>query len=49
MDFNLLKNVLDTNTQNLSNEFKRIFHGRGNYYKNFEFLTIDSIDTIISI
>lgn len=30
-------------------EFQRIFHGRGGYYKGLEFLTIDSIDTVLSV
>jgi len=49
MDFELLKNTLKENSLDLSNEFKRVFHGRGNYYKDFEFLTIDSIDLILNI
>jgi 23S rRNA (cytosine1962-C5)-methyltransferase len=49
MDFNLLKDVLQKNSLNLTKEFKRIFHGRGNFYKNFSFLTIDSIDTILNV
>jgi len=44
-----LKIILEHNSQNLSEEFKRVFHGRGGLYKNFEFLTIDSIDTILNI
>ena len=44
-----LKIILEHNSQNLGEEFKRVFHGRGGLYKNFEFLTIDSIDTILNI
>ncbi|MEA2017113.1 MAG: class I SAM-dependent methyltransferase [Campylobacterota bacterium] len=44
-----VKNILELNSQNLSCEFKRVFHGRGKLYKNFEFLTIDSIDSILSV
>jgi len=49
MDFKLLENTLKENSLDLSNEFKRVFHGRGNYYEGFEFLTIDSIDDILNI
>ena len=44
-----IQNILAQNSQDLSCEFKRLFHGRGNLYKNFEFLTIDSIDDILSV
>ncbi len=37
------------NTSNTTSEFKRIFHGRGGLYDNFKHLTIDSIDTILSV
>ncbi len=40
---------IEQNSKNLTNEFKRLFHGRGNIYKGWEFLTIDSIDDILSI
>jgi len=44
-----VKDKLLQNSVNLTQEFKRLFHGRGGLYPNFKFLTIDSIDTIISI
>jgi len=44
-----LKEVLEKNALNLTNEFKRIFHGRGEVYENWKFLTIDSIDDILSV
>ncbi len=44
-----IQNILEQNSQDLSCEFKRLFHGRGKLYKNFEFLTIDSIDDILSV
>ena len=44
-----IKNILEQNSKNLSCEFKRLFHGRGNIYKNWEFLTIDSIDDILNV
>ncbi|MDD5157160.1 class I SAM-dependent methyltransferase [Sulfurimonas sp.] len=44
-----LKNHLQNNSKNLSNEFKRLFHGRGGVYDEWSFLTIDSIDKILSV
>ena len=49
MNFTLLNDVLKTNSKNLNYEFKRLFHGRGNFYEGFSFLTIDSIDTILNV
>ncbi|MDQ1263891.1 MAG: rRNA (cytosine1962-C5)-methyltransferase [Campylobacterota bacterium] len=43
-----LKAELLTNMADTTNEFKRIFHGRGGVYEGLRHLTIDSIDTIIS-
>jgi len=40
---------LKKNSQNLSPEFQRIFHGRGGLYEGFKHLSIDSIDTILSV
>ncbi|EQB40447.1 hypothetical protein M947_01220 [Sulfurimonas hongkongensis] len=37
------------NSKDLSAEFKRLFHGRGGLYDDFKHLTIDSIDTILSV
>lgn len=37
------------NNQKTTTEFKRLFHGRGGVYEEFKHLTIDSIDTILSI
>jgi 23S rRNA (cytosine1962-C5)-methyltransferase len=45
-----LQTLLENNSNNLSNEFKRLFHGRGSLYgENWRFLTIDSIDDILSV
>ena len=49
MKINELEKLLVNNSQNLTQEFKRLFHGRGNEYSGWSFLTIDSIDTILSI
>ncbi|MDQ7061733.1 MAG: hypothetical protein Q9M43_11650 [Sulfurimonas sp.] len=37
---------LEANSKNLTDEFKRLFHGRGGLYEDWKNLTIDSIDTI---
>ncbi len=44
-----VKKVLEKNSLHLSNKFKRIFHGRGGIYEDWKFLTIDSIDNILSV
>jgi 23S rRNA (cytosine1962-C5)-methyltransferase len=44
-----LLEIIEGNSLALDEEFKRVFHGRGNYYEGWESLTIDSIDTILSI
>ena len=33
--------------QNTTDEFERIFHGRGGCYENFEHITLDSIGTVL--
>lgn len=40
----ILNNLIDKNS-----EFKRIFHGRGNFYEAFNYLTVDSIDDIFYV
>jgi len=49
MDHAQLLELLQTNSQDLSEEFKRLFHGRGGLYEGFKNLTIDSVDTILSV
>lgn len=50
MNLDELKILLEQNSQNLNEEFKRLFHGRGVLYGDeWKFLTIDSIDTILSV
>lgn len=44
-----LHTLLNKNSNDLTNEFKRIFHGRGGLYEEWKFLTIDSIDTILHV
>jgi 23S rRNA (cytosine1962-C5)-methyltransferase len=40
---------IQNNSSDLSQEFKRLFHGRGGLYEEYKNLTIDSIDTILSV
>ncbi len=40
---------IEENSLNLTIEFKRLFHGRGGLYEGWNHLTIDSIDTILSV
>ena len=44
-----LKEIIIENVKDTTEEFKRVFHGRGNYYEDFSFLTIDSIDKILFV
>lgn len=44
-----LQNHLEENSKCLTNEFKRIFHGRGGLYEDWKHLTVDSIDDILSV
>jgi len=46
IDIKDLENIIVKNIPS-SNEFKRVFHGRGNFYNNFEYLTIDFIDGVL--
>ncbi|AXH12541.1 class I SAM-dependent methyltransferase [Halarcobacter bivalviorum] len=47
MNISELENLLKENLKEKTKEFKRIFHGRGNLYDGYSFLTIDSIDKIL--
>ncbi|MCK4738204.1 MAG: class I SAM-dependent methyltransferase [Sulfurimonas sp.] len=40
---------MQENSKELTNEFKRLFHGRGGLYEGWKHLTIDSIDEILSV
>ena len=44
----LQKHITDTSL-NATNEFTRLFHGRGGLYEGMRHLTIDSIDNILSV
>ncbi|WP_072680825.1 class I SAM-dependent methyltransferase [Arcobacter sp. LA11] len=47
MNINELEELILENLKDKNQEFKRVFHGRGNFYDNFSFLTVDSIDKIL--
>lgn len=49
MNIDDLKKIVYKNLENKSQEVLRLFHGRGNFYENYSFLTIDSIDDILYI
>ena len=49
MTIQQLKTTLIQNSDDLNIEFKRLFHGRGGLYEGWNFLTIDSIDSILSV
>jgi len=44
MDEKDLKNIILENLKDKNEEIKRVFHGRGNFYENFSFLTVDSLN-----
>ncbi|AXX87421.1 SAM-dependent methyltransferase [Malaciobacter marinus] len=47
MNISSLEKIIDESLKNKTQEYKRLFHGRGNFYEDFNYLTIDSIDDII--
>lgn len=49
MTIEQLQELLKENRQNSTEEFKRLFHGRGGLYEGWKHLTIDSIDDILSV
>ena len=44
-----LQKLLEENSKDATQEFKRLFHGRGGIYEEWKHLTVDSIDTILSV
>lgn len=44
MKTNLLEKIVLNNLQNRTFEAKRVFHGRGNFYENLNFICVDSFD-----
>jgi len=44
-----LEKHIQTTSKDTNEEFKRLFHGRGGLYEEYRHLTIDSIDTLLSV
>ncbi len=42
-----LQQLLLTNARNCTEEYTRLFHGRGNTYDGYRFLTVDSVDKVL--
>jgi len=42
-----LEQLLITNAQHKTEEYARLFHGRGDYYGAYKFLTVDSADKVL--
>lgn len=42
-----LKKLIQNNLENKTFEIKRVFHGRGNFYEDFNYLTVDSLNEIL--
>ena len=49
MEIKDLQTLIENSLENKNQEFKRLFHGRGNFYGEFSFLTVDSIDSVLYI
>lgn len=47
MDIQELKSIVLKALETKTTEIKRVFHGRGNFYDDYSFLTVDSIDNIL--
>jgi 23S rRNA (cytosine1962-C5)-methyltransferase len=47
IDFESLKQIILDNLKDKSVELKRVFHGRGNFYSDFNYLVVDSINDIL--
>lgn len=47
MNMEKLELLICENLKDKTEEFKRVFHGRGNFYEAYTFLTVDSIDKIL--
>ncbi len=44
-----LQQLLITNAQHKTQEYTRLFHGRGHFYDAYKFLTIDSVDQVLYV
>ena len=42
-----LRHLLITNARDKTEEYTRLFHGRGNAYEGYKFLTVDSVDKVL--
>ena len=42
-----LQHHLKTNTTTVTEEYTRLFHGRGNAYEGYHFLTVDSVEKVL--
>jgi 23S rRNA (cytosine1962-C5)-methyltransferase len=49
MTIKQLEELLQESVKDTTEEFKRLFHGRGALYDEWKHLTIDSIDTVLSV
>lgn len=49
MTLNDLQQLLTINAQNKTEEYTRLFHGRGDAYEGYQFLTVDSVDKVLFI
>ncbi|MGZ5209039.1 MAG: class I SAM-dependent methyltransferase [Sulfuricurvum sp.] len=47
MNLEELQHLLMTNAHNCEEEYTRLFHGRGNFYEGYKFLTVDSVDKVL--
>ena len=47
IDLVKLKEIVLNNLENKTTEIKRVFHGRGNFYDDFSYLTVDSLNNIL--
>jgi 23S rRNA (cytosine1962-C5)-methyltransferase len=47
MSLDDLKKLLITASRTLTEEYIRLFHGRGNTYNKYRFLTLDSVDKVL--
>ena len=47
IDLEKLKEIILKNLEDKTKEIKRVFHGRGNFYDDFNYLTVDSLDEIL--
>ncbi len=47
MNLQNLEENISINLKDKTDEIKRVFHGRGNFYDNFSFLTVDSLDNTL--